>query len=69
MALDSAQAEGLKRSAVWKVREGGMDEARGDIVAGLVPVREEGLDSRQACCVQCTMIRCMNLLYHLTHET
>ena len=55
MALDSAQAEGLKRSAVWKVREGGMDEARGDIVAGLVPVGEEGLDSRQACCVQCTM--------------
>ena len=49
MALDSAQAEGLNRSAVWKVREGGMDEARGDIVAGLVPLREEGLDIRKAC--------------------
>ena len=40
MTLDSAQADGLNRSAVWKVREGGMDEARGDIVAGLVPVRK-----------------------------
>ena len=37
MALDSAQAVGLNRSAVWNVRVGGMEEAKGEMVAGLVP--------------------------------